>query len=301
MPLNNVKSDRTQTARRDTPHPGEVENSPSSLLYLYCIIDPADELIEALTGRSIPGLEASEPLFAVRAAGLTAAVSLVSGETFQEEGLNALMLDLPRLAPYVLRHDQAIRALQRPGAALLPMTFGTVYRSEAGVATMLETRSAELRRRLDALRGRAEWEIKLYRRPQQLLASVSASSERLRAVADDAASSAPGRAYLMSRLHDRELANEAELATAGAVAEIRRRLVAMDTQVRVEAIEVQELSPSDQQLLYKIAALVPTDQIESFQHAFAELEQLYQARGLPIELSGPWAPYSFVTDDDAAD
>lgn len=271
-----------------------------SLLYLYCILKSDPTTIEDLQQSAIPGLEPSETVFPVEGAGLLAAVSHVPSDGFLEQPLNDLLLDLPRLTPYVLRHDQTVRAVQELSDAVIPMTFGSIYRSAQGVTSVLEAQAAALHRRLEAIRGRQEWEIKLFRRPEELVAAVSAASDRLRSVAEDAASAAPGKAYLLNRLHERELVNETARAASAAVVELQQCLEATGAEVRVEAVEVNELSPADQQLIYKLAALVPTSRTEVFRSAFVELKSEFQGRGLPLELSGPWAPYSFVTAVDGS-
>ena len=222
-------------------------------------------------------------------------------ESFLEQPLNDLLLDLPRLTPYVLSHDRVVRAVQELSDAVIPMTFGSIYRSEHRIAAVLEAQSTELKERLEAIRGRQEWEIKLFRRPEELVAAVSATSDRLRAVTADAASAAPGKAYLLNRLRERELVNETARAASSAVVELQQRLEAAGAEVRAEAVEVDDLTPTSEQLIYKVAALVPSAKTEAFRSAFVELKDEFQNRGLPIELSGPWAPYSFVTADDGSD
>ena len=54
-------------------------------------------------------------------------------------------------------------------------------------------------------------------------------------------------------------------------------------------------------LLLDLAFLVPLDAEAAFTAAAAELAEPFAADGLAVEVSGPWAPYSFVSlgDGDA--
>jgi len=269
----------------------------SSLLYLYCIINPDSGTTELLSAGGIPGVEDGEPLFVVESAGLLAAVSHVPSETFSEEPLNELLTDLPRLAPYAIRHEQAIRDLCEAVPALLPMTFGMVYRSEAGVQELLKERAGDFHARLARLRGQQEWEIKVFRRPAELLAAAAASTAR-RSEPTAAGPDGPGRAYLLQRLHERRSAEEAARMAAEMLGAVRDRIGAVSSSTHLETVD--SAAVGDVGLVCRLAALVPATGAGAFRRLATDLTQQYEPLGMALELSGPWAPYSFVTDDDDA-
>src|SRR6266567_3397648 len=132
------------------------------LLYLYCVLEPESAADALLSTGEVAGVEPGECLFPIRASNLVAAVSRVPSDLFSEQALNELMTDLPRLAPYAIRHEQAIRDLCDAGPALLPMTFGAVYLSEARVRMLLRHHAADFRHRLEGVRDRQEWEVKVF-------------------------------------------------------------------------------------------------------------------------------------------
>jgi hypothetical protein len=59
--------------------------------------------------------------------------------------------------------------------------------------------------------------------------------------------------------------------------------------------------PGAEQLVGKAAFLVDDAALSAFHHTTIELEQRFQPRGIRIEVSGPWAPYSFVRRQDGID
>jgi hypothetical protein len=266
------------------------------LIYVYCIIEPDSRAFTMLERREVDGLDPREPLFPISAAGIVAAVSRVPAETFQEEPLNVLVKDLSRLAPYAVAHEHAIRTLLPAAPALIPMMFGAVYRTEERVSTLLAEQGADFRRRLDHLRDRQEWEVKVFRRPAELLSAVAASISQVNSTAD-AAPASPGRAYLLERLQQQRLRREAVRMTSELLGSIRERLEAVSFRVRVDPIE--SATSRDPELVCKIAALVARPKTGAFRALTAEMSRDYDALGLGLELSGPWAPYSFVEWDDA--
>jgi len=271
--------------------------NPQQLLYLYGITTPDSAAHTLLTARGVPGIEPQEPLFPVEAGGLVAAVSRVPAVTFDEAPLNDLVADLSRLTPYAVRHEEAIRALC--GSALIPMTFGAVYRDPEGIAALLEERVGEFRDLLDRLEGRQEWGLNVFAQAQRLREAAEAESPALRALAGEAAAATPGHAYLLTKKRDRMLAEESSRHAAAALAEILHRLAALSADAVQD--EPGPAQPGAEQLVLKAAFLVDTATAEPFCAAATELERTHAPQGLRLELSGPWAPYSFVRTPGAHD
>jgi hypothetical protein len=156
--------------------------------------------------------------------GLVAAVSPVPAATFDEAPLNEFVADLPRLTPYAVRHEEAMRALLPAASALVPMTFGAVYRDEASVRAMLAARTRELQGYLDRVRGCYEWGLKVYRDAARWQASAAVESAELLRLAAEAAQATPGRAYLLRKQRERQVAAESDRLAAEALDGITARL-----------------------------------------------------------------------------
>src|SRR5215211_2323555 len=139
------------TSKPETPTATTSAHAPRSLVYVYGVLAPGSTGAALVRSGRVPGIDENAPLFPVEAAGLVAAVSRVPADTFDEQPLNALVADLSRLAAHAVRHEQVVRTLSR--SALVPMTFGAVYRSTTGVASLLEQRAEEFRSLLERLEG----------------------------------------------------------------------------------------------------------------------------------------------------
>lgn len=264
----------------------------SALLYLYGIVEAGTEGDRLLASRMVPGLEAGEPLFPIGVEGLVAAVSRVPGATFEEEPLNALLTDLPRLAPFAVQHEEAVRALLPAAPALVPMAFGMVYRGTERVEALLRERAGEFRELLARVRGRYEWGLKVYRETARWLAAADATSDELRRLAAAADQASPGRAYLLSKQRERLRAAEADRLAVEALDAIVGSLEPLSAVARQNTLGAA--APGPTQLVLSAAFLVDAVAAEVFRAATAELERTYAPQGLSVEVSGPWAPYSFV-------
>jgi hypothetical protein len=269
----------------------------AGLLYLYGVVLPDSDAADLLHGHTLPGIGPDAPLYSIEAAGLVAAVSHVPASVFDEEPLNALASNLELLTPYVVRHEEAVRALL--GSAVIPMAFGTVYRTPEGVAAVLHESAAEFHALLARFQGRQEWGVKVIADTDRLLQAAERESEPLQALAADAAAASEGRAYLIARKRHRLIADAAARLAADSVNDILHHLAALS----VDAVEDQRgpNQPGTEHLAGRAAFLVDDAALGDFQEAVIGLEQQYQPRGIRIEVSGPWAPYSFVRRRDNID
>ncbi len=269
---------------------------PPHLLYLYGIVMPDSAAAGLLRERHVAGIEPDTSLFPIEAAGLVAAVSEVPASVFDEASLNTLTADLEMLTPYVIRHEDAIRALL--GSAVIPMTFGAIYRTPQSVAALLERRAREFRTLLDRFHGRQEWGVKVFTDNARLLQIVEQEDATLRALDAEAASASAGRAYLIARKRDRLLAAAAAQHAAESVRDILERLAALS--VTVAQDQPGPAQPGAEQLACKAAFLIDESALTTFHDAVIDLERRFSPRGLRLEVSGPWAPYSFVRPGDTS-
>jgi hypothetical protein len=286
----------TPRPRPAAPPGSALDLGSGWLLYLYGILEAGTDAHRLLGAGAISGLEPTQAVLAVEGAGLVAAVSRVPAETFEEAPLNELAQDLTRLAPMAVRHEEVVERLARHAPALVPMTFGAVYRSVEGVLGLLHERSAELVRLLDLVRGCQEWGIKVFADQERLTTALVAESEAVRAMDAEIAASAPGRAYLLRKQRSRVMAEELDRLLDEQLTALLGSLEMLSRAVRTERLEAVVGSP----LVLKASFLVPMERAHGFQEVGAQLASAYESRGLPLELSGPWAPYAFVRMADGA-
>jgi hypothetical protein len=227
------------------------------------------------------GLVAEGPIAAV--------ASAVPAEEFDEEPLNSRLRDLEWLSPRAAAHQAVNARLMELDDALLPLSFGSVYRDEASLRRVLESRADDFARRLEAVRGRAEWVVTLTRDQRGALASLERASAPLQRLREQIAASSPGRQYLLGRrLEDvrrQELANldaEAVQSTVLALAETVERVY------REPLAEGMVGGP-----IARASLLVPRAGEAEFLAEVERLDRIWSARGYSLAATGPWPPYRF--------
>ena len=258
-----------------------------SLVYVYAIARPG--------GAGPAGLRGMDDgvVRAINADDLVAFVSDVPERDFAEEPLNAHLGDMTWLTPRAVRHQEVNAALAAACDPLVPLSFGTVFRDEAGVARMLDERAAEIGPRFDALRGRAEWIAVVRRDPAASAATVGSGSEALRALRAERDAAPPGRAYLLTRQLDETQRQELRVADAGAIGAVVEALEGAGTRLFREPL-VEDAGGGMLARFSVLAGRAAGATLDGLAVAFAAA---WGPRGYALELSGPWPAYRFSTID----
>ncbi len=248
-----------------------------SLLYLYAVSGSDGA---GFTRQGIEGL----PVRAIEETGLVALVSDVPADAYDQPALDENVRDGTWLTPRATAHQAVNAAAHAATAAILPVPFGTIYRTEQRLREMLRTRSDELRAKLEALRGRGEWVIGLYRDTVQAAEHLSVVREAV--AKHEPVASGPGRHYLESRKNEselraelRDLDQEASLAAHNALGRVSKR--AFDEPVVEDAGD----------LVARTTYLVRGEDEHRFHDALSGFNADWKVRGYELRATGPWPPY----------
>ncbi|WP_406090626.1 GvpL/GvpF family gas vesicle protein [Streptomyces sp. NBC_01013] len=266
-------------------------NAPSGLLgrdgeemvYVYAIGREGPAL-HALASR-LPGVD-GRPLRPVSGGGLCALVSPVPADTFSEQGLAAQMEDLDRLEAVARAHHAVVDAAFAE-ASVLPMRLATVYLDDARVADMLVRQRSEFQELLSRLEGHVELGVKVYADPRAAAAAVPASS------AASSEGAGTGRAYLRKRQAQQRDSQDAYRAASDLAARSAQVAERVSASRAVHRPQQGQLASRAGVNVANEAYLVPRKHTEQLRQELVALAD--GAPGVSIEVTGPWAPYSFAT------
>lgn len=270
---------------------GAPDGAPSAL-YVYCVGEAAE--LAPLLGADVPAaMEEEARVELVTKGDLAAAACAVPLDDYGEEALEGRLRDAVWTATRAMRHERAVEFFARR-ATVVPLRFGTIYLKRAGVEKMLEENRAQLMQLLTRLRGREEWGVNLYADRARLKESIAEVSPRLREMAERAAQSQPGQAYLLRKKIEALSADEVRAQIGRVAAELERELGAWSggaARLRV----LKEEAAEHGEVAAKLAFLVPRERFEGFRGAAERFAREHAAHGFRVELTGPWPAYNFAT------
>ncbi|MER7483802.1 GvpL/GvpF family gas vesicle protein [Streptomyces sp. NPDC126510] len=246
----------------------------TGLRYVYAVCRPFGTPLQAqLTG------VAGDPPRALTHHGLVAVVSHVPERDFAEEPLRRHLEDLDWLTETARAHQGVIDALTTVTTPL-PLRLGTVFHDDSGVRMMMEAREEDFQRTLDRLEGRVEWGVKVY--------AESEPQESARPPQKPAS----GRDYLRQRRTQTRSHEEMWQKAEAFSTRLHEELSAFAEDSRMHPPQNPALSKATGRNVLNAAYLVPRAHSEEFVELVDRTKG--EVPGMRIELTGPWAAYSFA-------
>ncbi|MGW0119511.1 GvpL/GvpF family gas vesicle protein [Streptomyces sp. NPDC003327] len=218
--------------------------------------------------------------------GLVALASAVPAAAFDEEPLHRRLEDLPGLEALARAHHAVVDAAFAL-TPVLPLRLATVYTDEERVSEMLLAHRGSFTGMLTWLDGHVELGVKVFVDP------AAASSAARPAPEPGAAPTSPGRAYLQQRRRQRRGTEELYRAAEEVTGRVTRAVQETARAAVTHRTQQGELSGGRGVNVANHAYLVPANAEARFR---AEVEAAGSGvAGVRVEVTGPWAPYSFAS------
>lgn len=247
----------------------QLKSAGRRVLYLYGVTQshPSSPL-------RVTGVDLQSPVEAVDCNGLTCWVSRVAADTF-EDSLSKNMENLDWLASASVAHQRAIGGIAQQ-ADILPARFGTVFRDENSLRAHIQEHVTTMEEDFQRVHGAEEWGIKIF-----AAASVPAVLPKART----------GREYLQAKaeLLPRRRSEGIPLPD---LAEFQDAL----SGVAEASAPAGRISSGQKGLLFQTSLLVKRTNRLRLQSVLRKFSRKW-AESRRIECSGPWPPYSFVSQD----
>lgn len=233
------------------------------------------------------GVEEGFEALVVGAGGFDAIVSEAPARLFAGDDAEKRLQDVAWLTPRVRRQERIIDAARARGV-VMPVGFGSMFSTIAALDEALERDAAQIAAFFEETGEAEEWSIKVWCDRD---AALTWAREEL---ADRCASegSGSGAAYLLARKRRDEATELVEEHTL----ELCDDLLDSLEDVALDAVERRAVDPDpdgERWLLAHMALLVHPDDARVFDARLDALAKPFEAVGMTLELSGPWAPYSF--------
>jgi Gas vesicle synthesis protein GvpL/GvpF len=245
--------------------------------YAYAVARPFDPA--QLAG--VRGVDGAD-VHLVRYQDLVAVVSSVPLTEFDEAALRTKLERLPWLEATARAHHAVVDVVAA-SSVTVPLRLATVYRADERVIEVLRQGCGRFRAALDRLADRVELGVKVYTDPQAKAPAAAPSA------------SSPGRDYLKRRRAQHRASDDAWQRAAAIAERVDATLAGLAVDSRQRPPQRRQLSGARGENVLNAAYLVDTGRSEEFAAVARCLDA--GAPGTRIELTGPWAPYSFALPD----
>jgi hypothetical protein len=211
--------------------------------------------------------------------------------TVHHRDLAAVVSDAAGAAPdptreNLLEHELVNEVVMREGT-VLPVSFGTVVRSEEDVTELLRSRYEPLADRLERVRDKVEFGLRVFWDRERVAERVEREDPEIVRVLEEIDRNVDTSTYYSRRELERLLRAAVEAAGNRYAAEVREAL-------KQVTAACQSTKAQGDEVLLNAAFLIARDRERAFEEQVRELGHRY-ADVLTFKCSGPWPPYSFAS------
>ncbi|WP_328859528.1 GvpL/GvpF family gas vesicle protein [Streptomyces sp. NBC_00306] len=262
--------------------------------YVFAVCRPAAGDVPSARGHAEGG-----PLRTLLLGRLALLVQSVPADAFSEDELRRRLGDRAELERCAREHHAAVEAARASGP-VIPFPLATLYRSDRRAVEALRAGEPRFSALLDRLTGHVEWAVKVHLARPAAEPGAAEPTARPTSTRQGASGQGAGRAYL-SRVSGRQRQADEERQAAFRAAEqvdeaVRRHATAA---VR-HRLHSAELTGSNKAQVLNAAYLIGDEAYPAFVRAVADLRGTPALSGIEIDVTGPWAPYSFAELGDYA-
>ncbi|HLH21086.1 MAG TPA: GvpL/GvpF family gas vesicle protein [Chloroflexota bacterium] len=210
--------------------------------------------------------------------------------TIHHGGLAAVVSDTPVMVYDPTRENaltyEHVNETVMKEFTVIPMSFGTVFRTEEDVVEFLKDTADALRDVLEKMKDKIEFGLKVNWTPETVLKEVEDESEEIGRLKDEIMSNRQTSTYF-ARMQLGRLVEQAMSEKSDAyVREIYDHL-------RDCAIASRHNKPIGDKMILNAAFLVERSSAGAFDQKVQEIAQRYEGK-LRFLYTGPWPPYNFV-------
>jgi hypothetical protein len=256
-------------------------------IYLYCLARLSQLPPLPLLG---PGVDGQNSLAVATYEDLAAVWSPVPVEDFCGPEAEERLQDLTWIGPRVIRHQEVVAGVMRH-SPVLPVRFGTIFASLANLEKVLQCHSGAIAEFLERLADLEEWAVKgMLDRPG---AREKLFSFQLAREGESLTALSPGKRYFEQQRLRAASDQELQRWLQQVCREVWASLQNYAAEVQARRLLSRETTGSDQDMVWNWALLVPRQAVGGFQARIQDVNAQYASRGLRLDVTGPWPPYSF--------
>ena len=248
------------------------------LTYTYAVARAFDRILIA----GLRGVDET-PVHLVGYRGIVAVASTIPRAGIDEAALRARLETLDELEALARAHHAVVAAVA-VHAVTLPFRLATVHYGDQRVTDVLRRGYGQFEATLDRLTGRVELGVKVY---LEMPAEPAGPAP---------ASGSPGRDYLRRRQRQRHQRDDAWRRATATADRVAAALADLAVEHRRHRPQSTRPSGARGENILNAAYLVDARRAEQFADRARRLGA--DAAGVHVEVTGPWAPYSFAAVDD---
>jgi Gas vesicle synthesis protein GvpL/GvpF len=223
---------------------------------------------------------------------LAALITPVSSTNYSQQQIDLQLNDAQWLQEKAFHHHQIIAAFQENNT-VLPFSFCTIFQNEDNLEGFIIDQYHLLCEKLASLKGKQEWNVKLFCQSEQALAHILSHNPTIVELKQKLTSMPKGKQFLMKKKLDQLLISQFEREQARWLSDIMLKLESVIEDTNLRKSWSKEITERKEEMIGNCDFLICETKVEQFLSQMEELEKSYKLVGCMFQITGPWPPYHF--------
>jgi hypothetical protein len=258
-------------------------------IYMYGVV-----LAEELSQSKIPSVKGidQQVITFIIVRDLAAITTPVDTHNFSQPQIDLQLKDSDWLKEKAFHHHKLITSFNE-NVTVLPMTFCTIFQNEENLVSLLNKEHDTLREKLLAVKGKKEWNLKIFCLKEKVLSHVLNNNPAVIELREKLPSMPRGKQFLMKKKFEQLIASQFELEQSRWWKEAMEQLEPEAAEANLRQNWGKDLTERKDEMVANCDFLVDESKTQQFLNRIEEIEQRCQALGYTFHVSGPWPPYHF--------
>ena len=185
----------------------------------------------------------------------------------------------------VLAHELVNETVMRE-FSVIPMSFGTVFRSEEDVSELLRSTYQAFTDVLDKMQDKIEFGLKILWDRDKVIAEIERTNDEIRRLKEEITRNTQSSTYFARMQLGRLVEAALEITSNQYVADVHETL-------KQVAVASRSNKPIGDRMILNAAFLVDRSRDRDFDEKVRDISRKYEEL-LTFKYTGPWPPYNFV-------
>jgi hypothetical protein len=249
--------------------------------YLYCVAGAGERV--SLGDIGIEGKE----VYTIPYRDICAVVHSCPAQLYQSD-------DQKVVKTWVTTHQKVVDTCWERWGTVLPLSFDTIIKgksensAEQNVVEWLKGEYETLKKKMESVRGKAEYGVQVFWEPKLIAQSLTETSPEIRKLDAEIKAKPRGVAYMYRQRLENLIKHEMETKADECFRDFYSRIRKHADDIRVEKTKKAE---QGWQMIMNLSCLVYRDR---YIELGEELDRINQMEEFSVRFTGPWPPYSFV-------
>ncbi|MBD1380169.1 GvpL/GvpF family gas vesicle protein [Metabacillus arenae] len=264
----------------------------TELLYLYGMIQSKE--VEDAPLPSFKGFDNEHEGKSIQIGEITAVVSRLDPNSYSEDQIKQKVNQMEWLHEKAFHHHEILMMLNK-NYTLIPTKFCTIYSSLDSLQQTIKSKKSKIIELLQSLKGKQEWNMKIYCDDNQLRDSFRKNNPKIAAKREEISELPPGRQYFEKRKLNQLIDRELEMEKNRICEQIHEELKAFCIDSSIKKTWDKDVLGRKEQMCWNSVYLLTADHLQSFMDKVRKTSHSIIDAGWKMEPTGPWPAYHFAS------